>query len=58
MAKVAVTNALIKVPMKIDSKHVPWVTFTDPEIGHVGATEEQLKKERVSYETYRLPSAK
>ena len=58
MAKVAVTNALIKVPMKVDSKHVPWVTFTDPEIGHVGATEEQLKDEGVSYETYRLPYCK
>jgi pyruvate/2-oxoglutarate dehydrogenase complex dihydrolipoamide dehydrogenase (E3) component len=58
MAKVAVTNALIKFPMKIDRKHVPWVTYTDPEIGHVGATEEQLNREGISFETYRFPFSK
>ncbi len=55
MAKVAATNALLKFPMKIDSEHVPWVTYTDPELGHVGATEEQLKKAGTGYETYRFP---
>ncbi len=55
MAKVAATNALLKVPMKIDTKHVPWSTYTDPELGHVGATEEQLKNDGTSYEVYRFP---
>lgn len=58
MAKVAVTNALIKIPMKMDVNHVPWVTFTDPELGHVGATEKQLKEQGASYETYRFPFSK
>ncbi|MGD8427147.1 MAG: FAD-dependent oxidoreductase [Balneolaceae bacterium] len=58
MAKVAVTNALVKFPMKIDSDHVPWVTFTDPELGHLGATQEQLDEEGRSYETYRFPYTK
>lgn len=58
MAKVAVTNALIKFPMKIDDDHVPWVTFTDPELGHVGATEEQLLERGTAYETYRFPYSK
>lgn len=55
MAKVAVTNALLKVPMKIDKKHVPWVTYTDPEVAQVGATEEQLNKAGITFTTYRFP---
>lgn len=58
MAKVATTNALIKVPMKVDEQHVPWCTFTDPELGHVGATEKQLQEREEDYETYRFPYSK
>ncbi len=58
MAKVATTNALLKIPMKIDTKHVPWSTYTDPELAHVGATEEQLEDEGASYEVYRFPYEK
>ncbi|PAU94954.1 mercuric reductase [Aliifodinibius salipaludis] len=55
MAKVAVTNALIKIPKKIDEKHVPWSTYTDPELAHVGTTEKELKENGMSYKTYRFP---
>jgi pyruvate/2-oxoglutarate dehydrogenase complex dihydrolipoamide dehydrogenase (E3) component len=58
MAKVAASNALIKIPMKIDKKHVPWVTYTEPEVGHVGATEKELQERGVSFETYRFPFSK
>ena len=55
MAKIAATNALLKIPMKIDRKHVPWVTYTDPELGHVGATEKELREKGVKFEVYRFP---
>lgn len=58
MAKVATTNALLKYPMKIDTDHVPWVTYTDPELGHIGATEKQLMDDDINYETYRFPYSK
>lgn len=58
MAKVAATNALLKFPMKIDTKHVPWCTYTDPELAHVGATEKQLKEDEEEFETYRFPFSK
>jgi len=58
MAKVAVTNALLKVPSKIDAEHVPWVTYTDPELAHVGARADELDEKGVSYETYRFPFSK
>jgi len=58
MAKVATSNALIKIPMKIDKKHVPWVTYTEPELGHVGATQKQLEDAGEKFEVYRFPFSK
>ena len=58
MAKIAVTNMLLKAPMKIDAKHVPWVTYTDPELGHVGMTQGDLQKKAIDYEEYRFPYSK
>lgn len=55
MAKIAATNALLKIPMKIDDRHVPWSTYTDPELAHVGATEKSLIEEGISYQEYRFP---
>jgi len=55
MAKVAATNAILKFPMTVDDKHVPWVTYTEPELAHVGATEAELKEQGTSYEVYKFP---
>ena len=55
MAKIAATNALLKIPKSIDKKHLTWCTYTDPELAHVGATEEQLREEGTSYQVYRFP---
>lgn len=58
MAKVAASNAILKVPMKIDNKHVPWSTYTDPELAAVGSTEKRLKDEGENFEIYRFPYSK
>lgn len=58
MAKIAATNALLKMPMKMDHKHVPWCTYTDPEMAHVGATRKELDKKNVAYEIYKFPYSK
>ncbi|MCG2589257.1 dihydrolipoyl dehydrogenase family protein [Rhodohalobacter sulfatireducens] len=58
MAKVAASNAILKVPMKIDTEHVPWSTYTDPELASVGATQRQLVENSTSFETYRFPYSK
>jgi pyruvate/2-oxoglutarate dehydrogenase complex dihydrolipoamide dehydrogenase (E3) component len=55
MAKVATSNMLLKIPMKIDHKHVPWATYTDPEIAHLGATQRELDKYGTKYEVYKFP---
>ena len=58
MAKVGMSNMLLKVPMKIDTQHVPWVTYTDPELGHVGATRATLEEQGIAFEEYRFPYTK
>ncbi|MDR9416678.1 MAG: FAD-dependent oxidoreductase [Gracilimonas sp.] len=59
MAKIAATKALLKfVPMKIEHDMVSWVTFTEPELAHVGKTEEQLKEEGETFEVYTFPYSK
>jgi len=55
MAKTAMTKALLKVPARFDTDHVPWVTYTDPELAHVGATETELEANGTSFTTYRFP---
>lgn len=45
-AGIVVSNALFPfINRKADYRVVPWVTYTDPELGRVGLTEEEAKKE-------------
>jgi pyruvate/2-oxoglutarate dehydrogenase complex dihydrolipoamide dehydrogenase (E3) component len=43
-AGIVIRNALFKLPAKVDYGAVPWVTYTDPEIAHVGQTEAQAQE--------------
>lgn len=38
-AGLIVQNALFRLPVKADVTAVPWVTYTDPELAHVGLSE-------------------
>jgi len=40
---IAATNALLGPVRSIDHERIPWVTFTDPEVAHVGLTEDQAR---------------
>jgi len=42
-AGIVIRNALFRLPAKVDYRALPWVTFTDPEIAHVGLTEAQAR---------------
>ncbi|KTD69872.1 mercuric reductase [Legionella santicrucis] len=35
-AGVVLRNVVFKMPSKVDSRAVPWVTYTEPELAHVG----------------------
>ncbi|GAB3488480.1 dihydrolipoyl dehydrogenase family protein [Amycolatopsis cihanbeyliensis] len=41
---IAATNALLAPLRRIDHDTMPWVTFTDPEIAHVGLTEQDARR--------------
>lgn len=43
-AGIVIRNALFKLPAKADYKAVPWVTYTDPEMAHVGLTEAEARE--------------
>ncbi|MGC6516513.1 MAG: dihydrolipoyl dehydrogenase family protein [Candidatus Puniceispirillaceae bacterium] len=40
-AGIIIRNMLFKLPARISDKAVPWVTYTDPELAHVGLGEEE-----------------
>jgi pyruvate/2-oxoglutarate dehydrogenase complex dihydrolipoamide dehydrogenase (E3) component len=43
-AGIAVRNALFRLRAKVDYRALPWVTYTDPELAHVGLTESQARQ--------------
>ena len=43
-AGLVIRNALFRLPVRTDHLSIPWVTFTDPELAHVGLTEAGAKR--------------
>lgn len=42
-AGIVLRNTLFRLPARFDDRAVPWVTYTEPELAHVGLTEEAAK---------------
>ncbi|MDH4187097.1 MAG: mercuric reductase, partial [Nitrospira sp.] len=60
MAKIVVQNALFPHPFGLAYANVnelimPWCTFTEPEVAHVGLYEAQAKSKGLEVETYTFP---
>jgi len=43
-AGIVIRNALFRLPARVDYRALPWVTYTDPELAHVGLTESQARE--------------
>ena len=43
-AGLIIRNAMFRLPVKNRTDIIPWVTYTDPELAHVGLTEADAKK--------------
>jgi len=43
-AGIVIRNALFHMPAKVKTHAVPWVTYTDPELAHVGLTEVEARE--------------
>jgi pyruvate/2-oxoglutarate dehydrogenase complex dihydrolipoamide dehydrogenase (E3) component len=42
-AGIVIRNALFRLPARLDYRALPWVTYTDPELAHVGMTEAEAR---------------
>jgi pyruvate/2-oxoglutarate dehydrogenase complex dihydrolipoamide dehydrogenase (E3) component len=54
-AGIVIRNALFRLPAKANDEAVPWVTFTDPELAHVGLTESQARERHKVIRVLRWP---
>jgi pyruvate/2-oxoglutarate dehydrogenase complex dihydrolipoamide dehydrogenase (E3) component len=54
-AGLVIRNALFRLPAKVSYNAFPWVTFTDPELAHVGLTDEQAKQQGYKVRVLRWP---
>lgn len=55
MARTAVTRMLLKMPASYEREVVPWVTFSEPELAHLGMTAGELDGTGERYRTIRVP---
>lgn len=51
-AGLVIQNAIFPVKKKVDYRAIPWVTYTKPEVAHVGLIESQAKDKVPSYKKY------
>ena len=56
-AGIVIRNALLHVPAKVNLGAFPWVTYTDPELAHVGLTEEMARERHGTVNVLRFPCA-
>jgi pyruvate/2-oxoglutarate dehydrogenase complex dihydrolipoamide dehydrogenase (E3) component len=54
-AGLVIRHALFRLRVKVGYNEVPWVTFTDPELAHVGLTDEHARKQNGSIRVLRWP---
>lgn len=52
-ARIAIRNALFFGRARVSQLHIPWCTYTDPEVAHIGLTERQAHDQGVAIDTYR-----
>jgi pyruvate/2-oxoglutarate dehydrogenase complex dihydrolipoamide dehydrogenase (E3) component len=56
-AEIVLRRALFWQPAKVNPAIVPWITFTDPELAHVGLTEADARAAKYKVNVLRAPFA-
>ena len=56
-AGIVIRNALFRLPAKLDTSAMPWVTFSDPELAQVGLSEEAARRAHGRIRVLRWPFA-
>jgi pyruvate/2-oxoglutarate dehydrogenase complex dihydrolipoamide dehydrogenase (E3) component len=48
-AGIALTNAILHLPRKVDYGRIGWCTYTDPEVASIGFNEKRARKDGLNY---------
>jgi pyruvate/2-oxoglutarate dehydrogenase complex dihydrolipoamide dehydrogenase (E3) component len=57
MARIVIANALFSAQQKASSLVIPWCTYTDPEVAHVGLYEAEARARGIPLDTITVPLA-
>ena len=57
MARIVIQNALFKGRAKASALIIPWCTYTDPEIAHIGLYEHEARERGIACRTFTLELA-
>jgi pyruvate/2-oxoglutarate dehydrogenase complex dihydrolipoamide dehydrogenase (E3) component len=55
MARLVLRNALFLGRSRVSNLVIPWCTYTEPEVAHVGLTAQQAREQGLEVQTLRLP---
>ena len=53
-AGLTLQNTIFKWRAQVKTQAIPWVTYTDPELAHVGFLEHQLISQKIPYKTLKM----
>ncbi len=53
-AGLAIRNSIFRLGTRVETRAIPWVTYTDPELAHVGFLESQLQQQNIKYKILQL----
>ncbi len=56
-AGIVIRNTVFRLPAKTDYRVVPWVTYSDPELAHVGMTRQQAEEAGITPTVLEFPVA-
>src|SRR5204863_7259189 len=55
MARIVIQNALFAGRARVSALTIPWCTYTDPEIAHVGLYEKEAQEQGIAFQTFVQP---
>ncbi|MCH9745070.1 MAG: FAD-dependent oxidoreductase [Gammaproteobacteria bacterium] len=53
-ASMIIKNVVFHMPYKVDYSAMPWVTYTSPELAHVGLNEMMAKQQKIKHKVFKL----
>jgi mercury(II) reductase len=54
-ARIVIQNSLFAGRKRLNTSTIPWCTYTDPEIAHVGLSDHEARQRGLAIDTYRIP---